>query len=90
MRCLRSLHRRAPANAQSASELDILLLDGNTLGVDGAHIRIMEEIDQKGLGGLLQRSNGLTLPPERLLSRIRDRDCNFADLDGMGQSPVLM
>ena len=83
MQCLRSLHRRAPANAQSASELDILLLDGNTLSVDGAHIRIMEEIDQEGLGGLLQRSNGLTLPPERLLSRVRDRDCNFADLDGI-------
>jgi hypothetical protein len=58
--------------------------------MDGAQIRIVEEIDQEGLGGLLQRSNGLTLPPERFFGRVRDGDCDFANLNDTSQSPVPM
>ena len=40
----------------------ILLLDSNALGVDGAQIRIVEEVDEEGFGGLLQGLNSLALP----------------------------
>lgn len=30
--------------------------------MDGAQIRIMEEVDEKGFRGLLERHDGLTLP----------------------------
>jgi hypothetical protein len=34
-------------------QLDVLRHDGDTLGVDGAQVRILEETDQVSLAGLL-------------------------------------
>jgi len=38
--------------------LDVLWHDGHTLGVDGAQVRVLEEADQIGLGGLLKGADG--------------------------------
>ena len=43
---------------QAASELDILALDGDTLGVDGAQVGILEEGDEVSLDGLLEGADG--------------------------------
>ncbi len=34
-------------------QLDVLRHDGDTLGVDGAQVRVLEEADQVSLAGLL-------------------------------------
>lgn len=60
--CRRCSHRRSPRSTQSASKLNILLLDCDALGVDGAQICVVEEVDEEGLSGLLEGSNGLRLP----------------------------
>jgi hypothetical protein len=51
-----------PGCAQAASKLYVLLLDGDTFGVDGTEIRIVEEVDKESFGGLLQRLDSLALP----------------------------
>jgi hypothetical protein len=51
-----------PGCAQAAGKLDVLLLDGDTFGVDGTQVRIVEEVDEESFGSLLQRLNGLALP----------------------------
>jgi hypothetical protein len=56
-------HRGTPCSAQPAGELYVLLLDGNAFGVDGAQVRVVEDADQESFSGLLQRLDGLTLPP---------------------------
>ena len=38
----------------TAGKLDVLWHDGDTLGVDGAQVGVLEEADQVGLGGLLK------------------------------------
>merc|ERR1712079_593182 len=48
----------------TASKLDILRHDGDTLGVDGAQVGVLEQTDEIGLAGLLQSSDGCALEPE--------------------------
>jgi len=50
--CLRSFA------TETTSKLDILGLDGDTLGVDGAQVGIFKEGDEVGLNGLLKSTNG--------------------------------
>ena len=50
-------HLRALAT-ETAGKLDVLALDGNTLGVDGAQVGIFKEGDEVGLNGLLESTNG--------------------------------
>lgn len=38
------------------------MLDSNALGVDGAEICIVEEVDKEGFSGFLECHDGLTLP----------------------------
>jgi len=45
-------------------QLDVLGHDGDTLGVDGAQVGVLEQPDQVGLTGLLKSSNGGRLEPE--------------------------
>ena len=40
-----------------SGKLDVLRHDGDALGVDGAQVGVLEETNQLGLAGLLQRSN---------------------------------
>jgi histone H3 len=49
---LRSLTTKA------ASKLDVLGLDGDTLGVDSAQVGVFEEGDEVGLNGLLESTDG--------------------------------
>jgi hypothetical protein len=49
---------------EAAGELDILGLDGNTLGVDGAQVGVLEEGDEVGLNGLLESADGGRLEAE--------------------------
>ena len=45
-------------------ELDVLWHDGDTLGVDGAKVGVLEESNKVGLGGLLEGQDGGGLEPE--------------------------
>jgi hypothetical protein len=44
----------SPLSPQSSSELEILGLDGDSLGVDGAQVRVFEERDEVGFRGFLE------------------------------------
>ena len=41
----------------AAGQLDVLGHDGDALGVDGSQVGVLEEADQVGLSGLLQRQH---------------------------------
>ena len=47
-----------PFATDAAGQLDVLGHDGDPLGVDGAQVGVLEEADQVGLAGLLQRHHG--------------------------------
>ncbi len=49
---------------EAAGELDVLALDGDTLGVDGAEVGVLEERDEVGLDGLLESADGRRLEAE--------------------------
>ena len=42
----------------SASQLDVLGHDGDSLGVDGAEVGVFEESDEVGLAGFLESHDG--------------------------------
>ena len=44
--------------ADPAGELEVLGHDRDALGVDGAQVGVIEEADEVGLGGLLEREDG--------------------------------
>lgn len=46
---------------EAAGKLDVLGLDGDTLGVDGAEVGVFEERDEVGLDGLLESADGRAL-----------------------------
>lgn len=50
--------------AEAAGELDVLGLDGDTLGVDGAQVSVLEERDEVGLDRLLEGTDGGGLEAE--------------------------
>ena len=57
------LFRRRKGNlgtlsTDAASELDVLWHDGDTLGVDGAQVGVLEKTNQVGFAGLLQGHDG--------------------------------
>lgn len=43
---------------ETAGELDVLGLDGDTLGVDGAQVGVLKERDEISLNGLLESTDG--------------------------------
>ena len=45
-------------SADTAGQLDVLGHDGDTLGVDGAQVGVLEETHQVSLAGLLQSHDG--------------------------------
>jgi len=57
------VHLRA-LTTKATSELDVLGLDGDTLGVDGAEVGILEEGDEVSLDGLLKSADGRGLETE--------------------------
>ena len=50
--------------AEAAGKLDVLGLDGDTLGVDGAQVGVLEEGDEVSLNGLLESTDGGGLEAE--------------------------
>lgn len=61
---------------EAAGELDVLALDSDTLGVDGAQVGVLEEGDEVRLDGLLEGANGGRLEAEIALEVLSD----FTDL----------
>jgi histone H3 len=57
-------HRLVALTSEATSELDVLRLDGNTLGVDGAKVGVLEEGDEVRLDGLLESTDGGRLESE--------------------------
>jgi histone H3 len=49
---------------EAAGKLDVLGLDGDTLGVDGAEVGVLEEGDEVSLNGLLESTDGGGLEAE--------------------------
>ena len=50
--------------ADAAGELHVLGHDGDAARVDGAQVRVLEQADEVGLGGLLQGKHGRSLEAE--------------------------
>lgn len=73
-------NRRTPSCSQTTRELDVLLLYGNALGVNGAEVGVVEEVDEEGFGGFLEGDDGLTLPS---VGAVFGCDClrDLADLE---------
>jgi hypothetical protein len=44
--------------SNSSGQKDILLHDGHSVGVNGAHVGVLEETNEVGLGGFLESENG--------------------------------
>jgi hypothetical protein len=60
----------------SAGQLDILRHDGDTLGVDGAQVGVLEQADKVGLSGLLKGEHSGSLEAEiglEILSNLTDK-----------------
>ena len=55
----------------SACELDVLGHDSHTLGVDRAEVGVLKEGSEVGLGGLLERHDGVGLEAEVRLEVLR-------------------
>jgi len=53
--------------ADSAGELEVLGHDGNSLGVDGAEVGVLEETNEVGLGGFLEGEDSGGLESEVVL-----------------------
>jgi hypothetical protein len=68
--------RLVALTAEAAGELDVLGLDGDTLGVDGAQVGVLEEGDEVGLDRLLEGADGGRLEAEVALEVLGD----FTDL----------
>ena len=85
-----------PLATDSAGKLDVLGHDGDSLGVDGAEVGVLEESHQVGLAGLLQSHHGGALEPEvglEVLGNLTDEalEGEFADeeLGGLLVAPDL-
>lgn len=59
-----SKSRLVALTAKAAGELDVLALDGDTLGVDSAEVGVLEEGDEVRLDGLLESADGRALEAE--------------------------
>jgi len=51
-------------STNTASQLDILWHDSDTLGVDGAQVGVLKQSNKVSLTGLLESTNGSRLEPE--------------------------
>ena len=57
---------------EAAGKLDVLGLDGDTLGVDGAEVGVFEQRDEVGLDGLLECTDGRALEAQVALEVLGD------------------
>jgi len=61
-----------PLATDPPSQLDVLGHDGDTLGVDGAQVGVLEQTNQVGLAGLLESTDSSRLEPEVSLEVLGD------------------
>jgi len=73
--CEGGARRLRALTAETAGELDVLALDGDTLGVDGAKVGVLEEGDEVSLNGLLKSADCGRLEAEIALEVL----CDFTD-----------
>ena len=73
----------SPLAADTASQLDILGHDCDTLGVDGAQVGVLKQTDKVGFGGFLESHNGRRLEAKIGLEVLGD----FTDQTLEGQLP---
>ena len=59
-------------STDAAGQLDVLGHDGDTLGVDGAQVGVLEQTNQVGLAGLLEGHDGRALEPQVSLEVLGD------------------
>ena len=59
-------------STDTASQLDVFWHDGDTFGVDGAQVGVLEETDQVCLAGLLKGHDGRALEAEISLEVLSD------------------
>ena len=59
-------------STDAAGQLDVLGHDGDTLGVDGAQVGVLEQTDQVGLAGLLKSHDGGALEAQVSLEVLGD------------------
>ena len=57
-------HHLTTLATKTTRQLDILGLDGDTLGVDGAQVGVFEQRDEVGLDGFLEGTDGRRLKAE--------------------------
>lgn len=67
------LAQTTPDTTDSSSQLDILLHDGDALRVDGAQVRVFEQVDEERLCRFLQGLDGMRLPAQ-LGAHVRGED----------------
>lgn len=65
-------HRLRALATETAGKLDVLALDGDTLGVDGAQVGVLEERDEVSLDGLLEGADGGALEAKVALEVLGD------------------
>ncbi len=66
----------SPLATDATSQLDVFWHDGDTLGVDGAQVGVLEKSDQVGLAGFLQGHDGRALESQiglEILSNLTDQ-----------------
>ena len=59
-------------SSDSSGQLDVSGHDGDSAGVDGAEVGILEESDEVGFSGLLESEHGAALEAELLLEVVGD------------------
>ena len=69
---IRTLLDLGPLSADAPSELNILRHDGDTLGMDGTKVGVLEKADQVGLGSLLKGADGGALEAKISLEVLGD------------------
>ena len=70
--CLFTQRTLSTFTSDSASQLDVLWHDGDTLGVDSAQVGVFEESDQVSLAGLLESQDSRALESEISLEVLGD------------------
>ena len=70
--CLSSGERLGALTADAAGKLDVLWHDGDTLGVDGTEVGVLEEANEVGLGCLLEGKDGRGLETKVSLEVLGD------------------
>lgn len=68
----RDSHNLGSFATKTTSKLDVLGLDGDTLGVDGAQVGVLKERDEVSLNGLLESADGRRLEAQVRLEVLGD------------------